>query len=159
MQSQQSLYSSLGEELGIRNIVDSMLEQARLNEYTLFKDANNQIDEQQLTTKYSMFISSLIEERYQWFYKDLLATNQLSSFLIREKDFETYISYFQTACVKNGINKPVIVTFLDTLVEHQGKICSTTDANSSSNKKEPLLESLEQEKKFEMFIEKYFKAI
>ena len=41
-----------------------MLEQARLNEYTLFKDANNQIDEQQLTTKYSMFISSLIEERY-----------------------------------------------------------------------------------------------
>ena len=70
-----SLFNDLGQEIGMRNIVDSMLEQARVNDYELFvKQANGiQLDDTQLVTKYSMFLSSLLDpSRFEWFHKDLV---------------------------------------------------------------------------------------
>ena len=70
-----SLFNDLGQEIGMRNIVDSMLEQARFNDYELFvKQANGiQLDDTQLVTKYSMFLSSLLDpSRFEWFHKDLV---------------------------------------------------------------------------------------
>ena len=40
-----SIFYGLGQELGIRNIVDSMLEQVRLNGVNIFRNWNDQFDD------------------------------------------------------------------------------------------------------------------
>ena len=73
--------------------------------------------------KYSMFLSSLLDSRYEWFHKDLVQLNQLEALLISEDDFETMISYFRTACIKNNIAKGKVVSFLEFLTSHRDQIC------------------------------------
>ena len=34
----ESLFNCLGQEIGLRNIIDSMFEQARLNDFSIFTD-------------------------------------------------------------------------------------------------------------------------
>ena len=80
-----------------------MLEQARINNFDLFKDEGSQLDDHQLVAKYALFLSSLLESEYEWFYKDLVKFKQLDSLLIREENLETMVGYFRTACIKNSI--------------------------------------------------------
>ena len=80
-----------------------MLEQARINNFDLFKDEGSQLDDHQLVAKYALFLSSLLESEYEWFYKDLVKFKQLDSLLIIEENLETMVGYFRTACVKNSI--------------------------------------------------------
>ena len=61
------VFLQLGQEIGLRQIVDSMFEQADVNNYDLFRGVTY---DEQLIFKYSMFLSSLLDERYAWFYKD-----------------------------------------------------------------------------------------
>ena len=68
-----------------------------------------------MVAKYSMLITSLLESRYEWFYRDLCQTNQLDSLLIDKDDLETMIGYFRTACVKNSVKKAAVVEFLEFL--------------------------------------------
>ena len=147
----------------MRNIVDSMFEQTTVSGYNLFKNFKD-INEnsEQFVTKYSMFLASLLEPRYQWFLADLKSTMQLKTMLIDEDDLETLIGYFRTACVKNDIAKPVIVAFLDFIVS--SKKSFSVNNNSyfnimSNNKSGNLMDSVEQSKKFEMFIERFFLAV
>ena len=65
------------------------------------------------------------------------------------------INYFRTACVKNDIRKPVIVNFLEFLSHRKDNICQ----NSKMRHSNPIIESLEQQKKFEKFIERFFNRI
>ena len=120
--SSESLINDLGQETGLRNIVDSMLEQARFNNFDLF-NKQGEVDDQQLVIKYSMFLQSLMDPRYEWFHKDLIQSNQLEAMLINEDDLETMISYFRTACVKNNLNKATIVSLLEFLTAHKDVLC------------------------------------
>lgn len=70
-----------------------------------------------MVAKYSMFITSLLESRYAWFYKDLCQTNQIDGLLIDKDDLELMIGYFRTACVKNSVKKAAVVEFLEFLSE------------------------------------------
>ena len=79
---------------------------------------------QQLIFKYSMFLCSMLDKRYEWFYKDQESTGQLQSLLVAPEDFETMVNYFRTACVKNDMKKPAIVNFLDWLVNHKEELCT-----------------------------------
>jgi len=65
------------------------------------------------------------------------------------------INYFRTACVKNDLKKPIIVKFLDFLANNKDQLC----LNSKKSNTDPLIDSLEQQKKFEMFIERFFKSL
>lgn len=40
--TEESLFNCLGQEIGIRNIIDSMLEQARLNNFSIFPKINGE---------------------------------------------------------------------------------------------------------------------
>ena len=139
-----------------------MLEQARINNVDLFGQMHD-IDDQQLVMKYSMFLSSLLDCRYEWFHKDLVSLNQLDALLINEEDFETMISYFRTACIKNNIAKAKVVNFLEFLTSHKDAICkiplNKKSFLSGSQPQMSISDSLEQQKKFDMFIERFFKAI
>ena len=53
-----------------------------------------------------MFLASLLDQRYAWFHKDLIESQQINSLLVPEQELETMITYFRTACVKNDIKKP-----------------------------------------------------
>ena len=64
------IFLQLGQEIGLRQIVDSMLEQAEVNNFDLFRRGVTANYDQKLTYKYSMLISSLLEERYSWFIKE-----------------------------------------------------------------------------------------
>ena len=105
-------------------------------------------------TKYSMFMASLLDNKYSWFQKDLLNSGQLNQILVPEENLEAMIGFFRTACVKNDIKKPVIVSFLDFLVNSKDLLCSDQNKNQ-----DPLIDSLEQQKKFEMFIERFFNSL
>ena len=79
------------------------------------------------------------------------------------------IDYFRKACVKNDIKKPVIVSFLDWLVSRKDDLCleqssgvlQMSNQNQDQNQalQNPLIDSLEQQQKFEVFIERFFQAI
>mmetsp|Transcript_43306 Transcript_43306/g.57314 ORF Transcript_43306/g.57314 Transcript_43306/m.57314 type:complete len:86 (+) Transcript_43306:109-366(+) len=72
------------------------------------------------------------------------------------------IGYFRTACVKNDVKKPVIVNFLDFLADHKADICLNAQAKPEGtigNSQDPLIDSLEQQQKFDVFIQRLFKAI
>lgn len=75
-------------------------------------------------TKYSMFLASLLDNKYSWFQKDLISSGQLNTIHISEENLEAMIGFFRTACVKNDIKKPVIVNFLDFLVNSKDLLCS-----------------------------------
>jgi len=70
-----------------------------------------------------MFLASLLDQRYAWFHKDLIESQQINSLLVPEQELETMITYFRTACVKNDIKKPFIVKFLDFLAENKDVLC------------------------------------
>ena len=74
--------------------------------------------------------------------------------LINEDDLEAMINFTRTACVKNDIRKPVIVNFLEFLYNRKEDICHNDKRRSN-----PIIDSLEQQKKFEMFIERFFNRI
>jgi len=99
----------------------------------------------------------MMDERFAWFYKDQEQTGQIQSLLVAEEDFETMINYFRTACVKNDLRKPAIVMFLDWFASRKDDLCIKTSNNAIMG--DPLIESLEQDKKFDTFIERFFKAI
>ena len=86
-----------------------------------------QLDDQQIVTKYSMFLSSLLESRYEWFHKDLVQSNQLDMMLIKEDDLETMIGYFRTACIKNNIAKAVVVAFSEFLTAFKAYLCKRVE--------------------------------
>lgn len=67
------------------------------------------------------------------------------------------IGFFRTACVKNDLKKSVIVNFLDFLSQNRKALC--TDATIKTNQADPLIQSLELQKKFELFIERFFKSL
>lgn len=119
-----TLFFHLGQEIGLRNIVDSMLEQVRANNFDLFNHEGNQVNDEQMVFKYSMFLASLLDSRYAWYHKDLVASNQIKLMLVNEEDLETMIGYFRTACVKNDVKKPVIVKFLDFLAQNKEAVCA-----------------------------------
>ena len=63
----ESLFKALGSELGLRNIVDSMIEQARNDKFQLFDSCGtdeNQLQDSQFVTKYSMYLASLLDTQY-----------------------------------------------------------------------------------------------
>ena len=155
------IFLQLGQEIGLRQIVDSMLEQAEVNNFDLFRRGNSTVQDQKLIFKYSMFLSSLLDERFSWFHKEQEQSGQLQSLLISESDFETMIDYFRKACVKNDIKKNVIVNFLDWLESRKDDLCLglETEKKDDSGANNPLIYSLEQQQKFEVFIERFFQAI
>ena len=109
-----------------------------------------------------MFLSSLLDPRYEWFYKDLVAQNQLDSMLVIEDDLETMIGYFRTACIKNSIPKAIVVSFSEFLTAHKDSLCVNPRKNgqgASVQKQQSLNDSLEQQKKFKMFIQRFFHSI
>ena len=62
-----SLFKALGQEVGLRTLVDGMLEQTRVDNHVLFgKIQGNEIklDDAQLVTKYSLYLSSLLDHQY-----------------------------------------------------------------------------------------------
>ena len=68
----------LGQELGLRNIVDSMIEQVKVDNYMVFPQLNpvdGNISENQFLTKYAMFLCALLDNRYDWFIKELYDQN------------------------------------------------------------------------------------
>ena len=70
-----SLFNQLGQEVGLRNIVENMIEQMNLYGRDVFKKSSengNRFAEQQIVTKYSMFLASMLDARYEWFYRDLI---------------------------------------------------------------------------------------
>lgn len=67
------------------------------------------------------------------------------------------INFFRIACVKNDTKKPVIVNFLDWLASHKDDLCIKTGGNV--NRSDPLIESLEKNKMFDVLIKNFFKAI
>ena len=142
-----------------------MFEQARFNNFDLFAHVQDMTDEQ-LVAKYTMFLSSQLDARFEWFYKDLVSMNQLDSMLINEDDFETMIGYFRTACIKNGVSKPKVVNFLEYLTNHKEYLVINPLSKKGggimsglSSKNQSLSDSLEQEKKFDLFIERFFQSI
>lgn len=141
---------------GLRNIVDSMLEQVQANNFDLFNHEDRQVDDEQMIFKYSMFLASLLDARYAWFKKDLFVSGQLNLMLISEEDLETMIGFFRTACVKNDVKKPVIVKFLEFLANNKEHLCAPQKQLSHQD---ALIESLDRNQKFEMFIERFFSAI
>jgi hypothetical protein len=50
------------------------------------------------------------------------------------------INFFRTACVKNDLEKPIIVKFLDFLAMSKDQICMVPKILNS----DPLIDSLEQ---------------
>ena len=58
---------------------------------------------------------------------------------VAEENLETMIGFFRTACVKNDIKKPVIVNFLDFLVNSKSMLCG-----NQPKPRDPLIDSLEQ---------------
>ena len=161
-----SLFVNLGQEIGLRNIVDSMLEQARINKFPFFQriqgqedNAISQMSDEQIVTKYSMFLASLLDNRYTWFKKDLVASGQLNMFLIQEQDLETFSNFFRTACVKNDLKKHVIVNFLDFLLHKKDKICVGAKFFDENNVESSLMNSLEVGKKFNAFVERFFRSL
>ena len=43
--------------------------------------------------------------------------------MIEIDDFELMIGFFRTACIKNGLKKAVVVSFLEFLSAHQDQLC------------------------------------
>ena len=87
-----------------------------------------------------MFLASMLDNKYEWFQKDLISNGQLNTILISEENLEAMIGFFRTACVKNDIKKPVIVNFLDLLVNSKDLLCS----NQVKSQDPSIMDSLEQ---------------
>lgn len=77
--------------------------------------------------------------------------------MIDENDMETMIGFFRTACVKNDLKKSVIVNFLDFLSTNRKALCA--DQTIKAAQADPLIDSLEVHKKFDIFIERFFKSL
>ncbi len=70
-----------------------------------------------------MFLASILDNKYTWFQKDLISSGQIGMIHVAEENLETMIGFFRTACVKNDIKKPVIVNFLDFLINSKSMLC------------------------------------
>ena len=70
-----------------------------------------------------MFISSLLDERYKWFYDDLLKSEKIQFMMIEESNFDTMVGFFRTACIKRGLNKDVVVRFSMFLIAVKEYLC------------------------------------
>ena len=142
--------------------MQSVLEVADLNNLEIFGSRSDQLTPQQLVTKYSMFISSLLDPRYRWFYDDLVKSNHLHLMLIDEANFDTLVGFFRTACIRLQIKKDVVVRFSEFLIAAKEYLCIGA-GKQDGGQHEPevtrnlsLNESLEQDQRFEVFIEKFF---
>ena len=80
-------------------------------------------------------------------------------FLIKEQDFESVINFFRTACVKNDLKKHVIVNFLDFLTHSKDKIIVGGRLFDDNGVESSLFNSLEVGKKFDAFVERFFKSL
>ncbi len=87
-----------------------------------------------------MFLASMLDSKYSWFQKDLISSGQIGMIHVAEENLEAMIGFFRTACVKNDIKKPVIVNFLDFLVNSKDLLCS----NQVKSQDPSLMDSLEQ---------------
>lgn len=119
---------------------------------------------QQLTTKYSMFLSSLIDPRYKWFYDDLVQSNQLHLMLIEEGNFDSMLGFCRTAMIKLQYNSKLVVNFLEYIIALKEYICIIPEKQAAAVTPErsmqmSLNESLEQDSRFEIFIEKFFEML
>ena len=63
-----------------------------------------------------MFISSLLDPRYKWFYDDLVKSNHLHLMLIEEVNFDTMLGFFRTACIKLKVKADIVVSFSEFLI-------------------------------------------
>lgn len=61
---EHSLFEQLDCEVGLRNIVDSMIEQVNTHNYSMFSNVRDAESQQQFISKYSMFLCSLLDSRY-----------------------------------------------------------------------------------------------
>ena len=58
--------------MGLKEIVNSVIELADSKNIDIFGCNKRALpNRQQFVTKYSMFLSSLLDDRYKWFYDDL----------------------------------------------------------------------------------------
>ena len=70
-----------------------------------------------------MFISSLLDDRYKWFYDDLVKSDKIQFMMIEEANFDTMVGFFRTACIKQRINKEVVVRFSMFLIAVKEFLC------------------------------------
>lgn len=111
-----SLLARLGEEVGLRNIVDSLLEQARLHSIDIFSGAAvKRLSDDQLISRYTTFLASIMDARYNWFLRDLIEMDELEQLQVESEDFDVLLGYLRTACVKNAVSKPTILKLIDFL--------------------------------------------
>jgi len=111
-----------------------------------------------------MFISSLLDERYKWFYNDLVQSNQLHLMLIEDSNFEQMLGFFRTACIQLQLKKEVVVSLSESLIALKDFLCICPEKQGASiipdmSRQLSLNESLEQDSRFEIFIEKFFELL
>lgn len=143
------LLKFLGEETGLRNIVDSALELAADANLRIFKKMKEGESPHtpELVSKFSIYLASMLDTRYAWYQKE--ASTRLQ---VLEEDFEALIGLMRTASVKNNVAKPAIVSFVEFLSGQKEVICGRFVFLRGATD----FESMEYEERLERFIQRFY---
>lgn len=136
---ESSLFVSLGQETGVRKIIQKMFEIAKEEGIEIIKlsDGEEQVPDQLLfqeQTQISLSICSFLDKKYAW-YRDTTTTtaNKPNYQKFPDKDFQKIIVCFEKACKVFNLKQQVIEAFLNLLETHKYEIfASMLDPQSAS---------------------------
>ena len=105
-----TLFKALGEETGIRTIIESLIDLAIDDDFQI---SNINWQDDMSVCKYALFIISLVDERWKWFRKEL--TDDRKMMLVQPDSFDRFKILVATACGQNDISQHVTNDFINLL--------------------------------------------
>ena len=71
-----------------------------------------------------MYLSSLLDPGYNWFYQDLVKSDQIQLMFIDEQYLETMIDFFRIICLRLNFKQAVVDSFSEFLIYSKEYLCT-----------------------------------
>ena len=118
-----NLLASLGAEQGLSILVQTMVAIALEKQMPLFDRMLVDVDPQVFASKYSIFLASCFEKRFEWYYEELVRTKQINGMLLDLRDFDNFLGLMNGACVQQHIGQEAIMALLEIMELNRQKLC------------------------------------
>ena len=146
-----TLFQALGEETGITSIVQTLFE---LGNDEQLQFTNTEMSDKSAVFKYSLFITSLIDERWKWFHLESIEEN--TRMLVPLNSFDKLKSLFAEACIQNNISQYFTRAFLSFLQDSKRYLVQNPEEDIDNS---PSVRSQDLNDKLNMFITKFLEKI